>query len=85
MVIERCQQVDRGGVVLYSLFGNWGNGRVELSWAGQFPPKYLRRGRLKNRWSDSFSEVMFSDLYPQSRDASKTADKLSCFERELGK
>ena len=50
--LERCQQVDRGGVVLYSLFGNWGkwNGRVELSWTGQFPPNALPElGRFRNR------------------------------------
>ena len=27
--LERSQQDDRGGVVLYSLFGNWGNGMEE--------------------------------------------------------
>lgn len=60
MVLERlegCQQVDRAAVVLYSLFGNWGNGMEESSFLGRSVPtetKLPGPERLKNRRATAF-------------------------------
>lgn len=47
--LEKGQQVDRAGVVLYSLFGNRGNGTEESSFLGRSvptEPKLPGPGRL---------------------------------------